>query len=60
MMYPVSEENCREEQVEEGFNLPTDMKQKTRFIYMPYFCLLSFHKSLSIGVGPEIFKGAAE
>ena len=42
MMYPVSEENYREEHGEEGFNLPTYMERKTRFIYMPYFCLLSF------------------
>ena len=60
MMYPVSEENCREEQGEEGFNLPTDMKQKTRFIYMPYFCLLSLSINLSQGVDPEILKGAEE
>ena len=59
MMYPVSEENCREEQEEEGFNLPTDMKRKTRFIYMPYFAY-SLSINLFQGVDPEILKGAEE
>ena len=52
MMYHVSEENYREEQGEEGFNLPTDMKWKTRFIFA---CSLSIN--LSQGVDPEILKG---
>ena len=54
MMYPVSEKNCREEHGEEGFNLPTYMERKTRFIYMPYFSLLFLHLSLS-SCGSRIF-----
>ena len=54
-MYPVSEENCREEPGEEGFNLPIYMARETRFIYMPYFCLLSL--LISLQVDPEIIKG---
>ena len=61
MMYPVSEENYWEEHGEEGFNLPTYMERKTRFIYMymPYFWLLSLSLSINLspGVNPEIESG---
>ena len=58
MMYPVSEENYWEEHGEEGFNLPTYMERKTRFIYMfmPSFWLLSLSLSLflSLSLSPLI------
>ena len=59
MMYPVSEENYREEHVEEGLNLPIYIERKTRFIYMPYFAY-SLSINLSPGVNPEILEGVAE
>ena len=63
-MYPVSEENYWEEHGKEGFNLPTYMERKTRFIYMymPYFWLLSLSLSINLspGVNPEILKVVEE
>ena len=55
-MFPVSEENYREVHGEEEVNIPTYMEQKTRFIYMAYFCLF-LSINISPVVDPEILKG---
>ena len=55
MMYPVSEENYWEEHGEEGFNLPTYMERKTRFIYMFSLChIFGYSLSLSLSLSPLI------
>ena len=53
MMYPVSEENYREEHGEEGFNLLTYGEDK---VYLDAIFLLT----LSPGVDLEILKGFEE
>ena len=57
MMYPVFKENCREEQGEEGFNLPTDMKWKTKVnLYAIFLLTLSPLISFLSRCGSRNFK----